>query len=348
MQKFRTRKGDGSMMELSEAELRRDLEEGTKDAADRGKISPLSEDELQHLFYIYSIPTRFLGVEMGKEVVLTYDGPSIKMKRAGVAVDRIQSLQIYEKLLGADTMELDHVDYSYKPVKPILTYEQPVLEQASLVTALPLFYGAMPNLGLYSKPDGPCPNPSELLPMGKISESRASQQEAVDLAVKDMVYVASAMYESGADGINFDTTGAAGDPDFLAALQATEILRKKYPQMCIMIGMAGEFILGMHGELYYDGVRLAGLYPHKQVELAEKAGATIFGPTINTSTDRSCPWSLARAVTFAKACVQNSNIPIHVNMGMGVGAVPVFDHPPVDVVSRASKAMVEITRLDGL
>jgi dimethylamine--corrinoid protein Co-methyltransferase len=35
-------------------------------------------------------------------------------------------------------------------------------------------------------------------------------------------------------------------------------------------------------------------------------------------------------------------------MGMGVGAVPVTDHPPVDIVSRASKAMVEICRLDGL
>jgi dimethylamine--corrinoid protein Co-methyltransferase len=37
-----------------------------------------------------------------------------------------------------------------------------------------------------------------------------------------------------------------------------------------------------------------------------------------------------------------------VNMGMGVGAVPVANHPPIDVVSRASKAMVEIVRLDGL
>jgi dimethylamine--corrinoid protein Co-methyltransferase len=35
-------------------------------------------------------------------------------------------------------------------------------------------------------------------------------------------------------------------------------------------------------------------------------------------------------------------------MGMGVGAVPVTDYPPVDVVSRASKAMVELCRLDGL
>jgi dimethylamine--corrinoid protein Co-methyltransferase len=49
-----------------------------------------------------------------------------------------------------------------------------------------------------------------------------------------------------------------------------------------------------------------------------------------------------------KECSKVANIPIHVNMGMGVGAVPVTDHPPVDVVSRASKAMVEICRLDGL
>jgi hypothetical protein len=31
-----------------------------------------------------------------------------------------------------------------------------------------------------------------------------------------------------------------------------------------------------------------------------------------------------------------------------VGAVPVTDYPPVDAVSRCSKAMVELCRLDGL
>jgi len=59
-----------------------------------------------------------------------------------------------------------------------------------------------------------------------------------------MVYVGSEMYECGADGINFDTAAAAGDAEFLATLKAIEILRKKYPKMCIMMGMASEFILG--------------------------------------------------------------------------------------------------------
>jgi dimethylamine--corrinoid protein Co-methyltransferase len=348
MAKIFSRLGDGSPIELTETELRRCLEEGTADAADRGKISPLSGEELKYLFDIFSSPARFVSVDRGKEVVLSYDAGTLKIRRVGVAVNRIQALQIYEKVLGADTMELAHVDYSFKPIKPIVGNEQPVLEQALLVTHVPLFYGAMPNLGLYSQPDGPFPNPSELMPQGKIEEARSSYEEAVEAAVKDMVFAASAMYESGADGINFDTTGAAGDPDFLATLRATEILKHKHPDMCIELGMAGEFILGMHAGLTYDGTRLAGLYPHQQVKLAEKAGVTIFGPVVNTNASRSCPWNLARALTFIKACCEVAEIPIHVNMGMGVGSVTVTDHPPHDVVSRASKAMVEICRLDGL
>ena len=41
----------------------------------------------------------------------------------------------------------------------------------------PVQYGAMPNLGLCSRPDGPCPNWCELLPLGKIDEARAAQED---------------------------------------------------------------------------------------------------------------------------------------------------------------------------
>jgi dimethylamine--corrinoid protein Co-methyltransferase len=348
MGKILTRYGDGTPLEMSESELREDLENGVVDAAERGNIPVLSKEELQYLFDVFKSSNNFVSVEPGNEVVLSYDAGTLKIRRVGVNVDRIQALQIYEKLFGADTMELCHIDYSFKPIKPIVTMEQPILEQALLSTHIPLFYGAMPNLGLYSQPDGPFPNPSELLPEGKIDEARASNEAAVEDAVKDILYACGAMYESGADGINLDTVGAAGDADFQASLIATQKLKEKYPDMCIELGMAGEFILGMHGELAYDGVRLAGLYPHDQVKLAEKAGVTIFGPVVNTNTSESCPWNLARAITFIKACCEVANIPIHVNMGMGVGAVTVNDHPPVDTVSRASKAMVEICRLDGL
>lgn len=348
MTKIFTRYGDGTPAELSSAELMQDLEAGTEDAADRGKIPPLSKEELKHLFDIFASSYKFVSVDRGNEVILSYDAATLKIRRVGVAVDRIQALQIYEKIMGADTMELCHVDYSFKPLKPIVTMEQPVLEQALLSTHIPLFYGAMPNLGLYSQPDGPFPNPAELMPAGKIREAQESYAQTVSEAVRDIVFVAGAMYESGADGINIDTVGAAGDADFLAALLATQELKKRYPDICIEMGMAGEFVIGMHGELTYDGVRLAGLYPHDQLKLAQKAGVTIFGPVVNTNTTESSPWNVARATTFIKAAGKIAAIPMHPNMGMGVGGVPVNDHPPADIVSRASKAMVEICRLDGL
>ena len=343
-----TRYGDGTRVELSASELQRDLTEGSEDAAECGEIPVLSKAELDHLFDIFSSPHRFVSVEPGKEVVLSYDGTPIKMRRAQVNVDRIQCLQIYEKLLGADTLEMGHVDYSFKPIKPIVTYEQPLLEQALSVTTAAVFYGAMPNLGIYTQPDGPFPNPSELLPLGKIEAAMASYEAAVKAAVDDIVYVSSAMHESGADAIILDTVGAAGDADVLAGLLATQKLTEKYPGICVEFGMAGEFILGLHSELTFEGVRLAGLYPHDQVKIAQKAGVRIFGPVCNTNTNRSTPWNVARAVTFMKACCEAAEIPVHVNMGMGVGAMPVHDHPPLDVASRASKAMVEICRLDGL
>jgi dimethylamine--corrinoid protein Co-methyltransferase len=134
----------------------------------------------------------------------------------------------------------------------------------------------------------------------------------------------------------------------LAALKAIEIIKQKYPDLGIEMGMAGEFIIGMHGQLEYDGVRLAGLYPHMQVKLAEKAGANIFGAVINTNSNMSFPWNLARTVTFIKACTEAASIPVHVNVGMGVGAIPMNEVPPVDAVTRADKALVEIGKADGL
>lgn len=346
--KILARMGDGSLAELSEDELKQDLEEGTKDAAERGKVDPLSQDELDYIFEIYSSPSPPGHVEPGNEVVFTYDTTCNEIQRNLLPIDRTQMLQLYEKMLGADTVELGHIDYSYKAIKPIVSYERSILEQALLITTVPVFYGAMPNLGIYSRPDGPSPNPTELMAEGKIDEARRASEEAIEHAVNDMVFVASELYESGADGIDFDTTGAAGDPDFLATLKAVEILRKKYPDMCIEMGMSGEFILGMHGNLFYDGVRLAGLYPHEQVKLAQKAGVTIFGPVINTTTNDSCVWNIARVVTFLKACVKQSSIPVHANMGMGVGGVPLNSIVPIDAVARASKAVVDITQLDGL
>ena len=355
MAKTFQRFGDGYLYEMTKAELKKDIVEGTEDAAEKAKISPLSEEEIQYIYDIYSSPRKFVSVEPGNEIILSYDGGTGKLNTGaaasaghGLDIGRRMCTEIFERVLGADTMDFGHVDYSFKPVKNILADEQQDMEQTVLSTIIPVNYGAMPNLGSYTQPDGPFPNPTILLTEGKIDEAREACEEIIEAAARDMVYVASGMYEAGADGVNFDTTGAFGDADFLAALRASEILRKKYPDIFIEMGMAGEFILGIHGGLTYDGVRLAGLYPHEQVKMAAKAGVNIYGPDVNTKPSRSCAWNVSRLVTMTKACVENTEIPIHPNMGMGVGGSPLTYIIASDAVSRGATAVVELGKADGL
>jgi dimethylamine--corrinoid protein Co-methyltransferase len=250
--------------------------------------------------------------------------------------------------MGADLLELCVGDYSLKVVRTILAYEAQYMHDAQLCTIAPLQYGVMPNLGLYSKPDGPCENWSALLPLGRIAEARAAAEEAVEMAVADMVKLADSQWEAGADAIDWDTTGASGDPEFLAALRATRIIRARYPDMGVQLGMAGEFVLGMHGELEWEGVRLAGLWPKDQLLLAQQAGATVFGPVVNINTGRSLAWNMARAVALIKPCMAVAEIPVHPNVGMGVGGVPMFVYPPGDATCRAAKSLVELLHVDGL
>jgi len=46
--------------------------------------------------------------------VLSYDSGTTKFRRVNVPVSKVQSLQIYERILGSDTLEFAHIDYSFK------------------------------------------------------------------------------------------------------------------------------------------------------------------------------------------------------------------------------------------
>ena len=338
-----TRMGDGAFVYLTRSEIRADLVAGSEAAAKRAKTPLLSDHEIDHLLDIYASPLRFIGVDVGDEIVLSCDGTGMKTHAT-----RIQDLQTYEQWMGADLLELCVGDYSLKVVRTILAYEAQYMHDAQLATIAPLQYGVMPNLGLYSKPDGPCENWNELLPQGRIPEARAAAEQAVEMAVVDMVNLADSQWEAGADAIDWDTTGASGDPEFLAALRATRIIRDKYPDFGVQLGMAGEFVLGMHGQLEWEGVRLAGLWPREQLLLAQKAGATMFGPVVNINTGKSLAWNMARAIALIKPCMEVATIPVHPNAGMGVGGVPMFVHLPSDAVCRAAKSFVELLHVDGL
>jgi len=348
------RMGDGERIQLTPAEIKEDIAAGVDDAARRAKISPLSQEEQEKLLEIFTEPGRVVSVSPGEEVIVTDDGGTMSFYTCqdgggvGVPLSRMQAILVYERACGADTVSMGHSDYSYKPVKPIINFEMNDYYNTSMMTTVPFFYGAQPNMGLYFQPDGPCPNPADLMPEGKIKEARESQEKAAEYLKKDLVFVGKKMASVGCEGLNLDTSGSAGDADFYAALQAVRELKNELNHIPIIVGGSNEFVLGMHGAVTFDGQRLAGMYPHQQAAIAEAAGADIYGIAIGTNTNESVPWNLARTLTFVRETANKSQIPIHVNVGMGVGGVPMMESPPLDTVSRVSKALAQIGKIDGL
>lgn len=347
--KYFTRMGDGEAVWMTMDEIREDVLAGMGDAVDRGKSEPLSDEDVNYLIEILTMPNKIVSVERGKEAITTFDAGTLKAPvRSGLPIDRCTDILMHERVLCSDSMELCNMDYSYKAIKNIAPEEAMTMEQAQQATIIPLFYGAMPNMGLYTKPDGPVENWSMLLPEGKIKEAMEAQEQAAELCAADMIYIGSMLAEAGADGIQFDTAGASGDADMLAALNAAKALSEKYPDLYITMGMANEFTLGMHGRLKFEGDKLAGQYPAKQVKTCEKAGVNSYGCVVNTNSSRSFAWNLARAVTYVREATKVANIPVLVDVGMGVGGIPLTNCSPVDATSRVSKTMIEIGKADGL
>jgi dimethylamine--corrinoid protein Co-methyltransferase len=219
---------------------------------------------------------------------------------------------------------------------------------ASMMTTAPFLYGAQPNMGLYFQPDGPHPNPADLLPQGKVKEAQEVQEAAAEQLRQDLVFVGRKFNGMGCEGLNFDTSGSAGDADYWAALQAVSDLRKVAPNLPIIMGGSGEFVLGMHGAMTFNDKQLAGMYPHEQAQIAEAAGASIYGVAVGTNTNESVTWNIARTLTFAKEAVAAVDIPVHANVGMGMAGVPMMEAPPIDSVTRVSKSLALIGKLDGL
>ncbi len=354
MTDYITRMGDGRTVYMTKEEIMSDIVDGMADGADAAGVPELTQDDMDRICEVVCDENRTVSVARGKEVVMTEDGGPYKImidsgsSGNGVEVSRLQSIMIHERSMGMDSFQLAHIDYSIKAVKPIISYEMQAMEQVVLNTTIPMFYGAMPNMGLYYSPDGPYGNPADLMREFKMEEAMDQAEKAAEHLARDIDYVASAMISAGAEGFNFDTTASAGDADFVGTLNGVTEIRKKFPNAYIVMGMSAENVLGIHGSIEYDGTPVAGLYPHEQVKLAEKAGVNVFGPVVNTNTSRSFAWNIARAVTIVKECEKVSNIPCHVNMGMGVGGIPMSELPPIDAVTRASKLMVEIAGVDGI
>jgi dimethylamine--corrinoid protein Co-methyltransferase len=202
--RFTTRLGDGSAVALTRGELRAELEDDTQAAAGRGKVPPPETHELELLLDIFASAARFSAVDIGDEVVVSFDGSGTPQQGS-----RLSALLQYEQCLAVDTCELYHMDCSYKAVKTVVGAEQQAMKEAQERLTIPVQYGAQPDLGRYSAPDGPCGNWSELLPQVRVDDARQAQEAAVALAVEDMVYVAGKLWAAGVQGRQ---AGRSGTP----------------------------------------------------------------------------------------------------------------------------------------
>lgn len=353
-EEYFTRMGDGRRIFMTRQCIMDDIHDGVYDAVDAAGVPALSEDDMEYICDVICMKSRIVGVEPGDEAVLSNDGGQLKITQdsggSGVGIDmsRLEAILMHERGFAHDSFELGWTDYSIKAIKPIIANEMQAIEQFNLTTTIPLLYGAMPNMGAYYAPDGPYGNPTDLMRNFKIEEAKEQAERATEHVARDITYVTTLLDSAGCEGFNLDTVGSAGDGDFVAALRGCEAYRKACPNAYINIGMSSETVLGIHGSLEYDGKVVAGMYPHDQVKMAAKAGANVFGVSVNTNTSMSYAWNVARAACMIKECVRQSPIPVHADLGMGVGGVPMHETPPVDATSRSTKIMSELAHVDGI
>ena len=236
---YALRMGDGKRIFLTKEKIMEEIEAGTANAADLGEIPTLNANEVDKLAEILMMPGKAVSVEQGMEVPVTHDIGTIRLdgdqgnSGVGIPSSRLVGCMMHERAFGADTMELGHIDYSFKPVKPVVSNECQAMEVCQQNMIIPLFYGAMPNMGLYYTPDGPFENPGDLMKAFKIQKAWESMEYAAEHLTRDTVWVMQKLFASGADGVNFDTTGAAGDADMYGTLHAIQALRKEFPDMYI-------------------------------------------------------------------------------------------------------------------
>lgn len=349
-----TRMGDGRRIYMTRQQVFEDIEAGMSDGADAAEVPSLSDDEMEHIVDIIGEKDKNVAVEPGEEVVLTNDGGQIKITMdnggSGVGIDmgRLEAILLHERAFAHDTFELAWTDYSLKAVKPIIANEMQAMEYINSLSIVPLLYGAMPNMGLYYAPDGPYGNPTDLMREFKIEEAMEQAEAAAEHLARDIGYVTTLLDSAGGEGYNFDTTASAGDAEFVGTLMGVQAYRKACPHAYIAVGMAAETVLGIHGSIEYDGEVVAGMFPHNQAKMVAKAGANNFGAVVNTNTSKSFAWNVARSATMVKECVRQSDIPVHADLGMGVGGVPMCEVPPTDCVTRAGKILIEVANIDGI
>ena len=126
--KFFTRMGDGSPVYMTEEEIRSDMKAG---------IDPLSDEDFEKLYDIITMPGTVVGVEPGKQIVLTNDSGGYKINvKSQLPVPKEVEVLVYERCLGCDSVDVGNTDYNYKTAKGVAKREAGALKQALNITSV--------------------------------------------------------------------------------------------------------------------------------------------------------------------------------------------------------------------
>jgi dimethylamine--corrinoid protein Co-methyltransferase len=177
MEDILTRMGDGQRMTMSPSQVKEELLAGTKNAADTGRVPPLTPSELEQLFEIIADRNRVVSVERGKEIVFTDDlscvrhtGDEGAAGGVGIPMSRLQAILVHERSYAQDSAVFQ-VPYgsggNIQRVKEKITIDMQAHETVALLTTIPMFYTFAPAVLWYYRPNGPYANPADLLPQGK-------------------------------------------------------------------------------------------------------------------------------------------------------------------------------------
>ncbi|MEJ2097973.1 MAG: hypothetical protein P8Y38_12790, partial [Deltaproteobacteria bacterium] len=119
----------------------------------RGNIAPLHTEDQKRLFHIIADSSRMVSVRPGEEVIVTDDGCSMSFYSGqdsggiGVPMSRMQAVLTYERACGADTTSMGHSDYSFKPVKSVVSTEMNDYYAISMVSTAPFCTEPSPTWG---------------------------------------------------------------------------------------------------------------------------------------------------------------------------------------------------------
>ena len=206
---------------------------------------------------------------------------------ARTAGSRINDLQNYEQTVCTDTVELYHHDYSFKPIKPVLPFEQETMRQDAVAAHHP--GGIRRDAGpgpLHRCPTVPCRTGRQLLPLGRIDEARAAQEEAVEAAVDDIV-LRRRRHVRGRRRRHQPRHGRGGRRRRLPGRPQGDRAhpRRASRHWGIQIGMAERVrARACTASSSTTACGSPGSGRPRRCGSAAKAGASIFGPAVNVNT----------------------------------------------------------------